>query len=386
MDSADHTINYRVPETGELVEVQLAVEVLAGTDGVTGYLLSFNRNVREVASAAAREMRVDSDAEGDAATSQEFVELEDELKRTQDHLQAVIEELETSNEELQSLNEELQASTEELQASNEELETTNEELQATNEELSTVNDELQAKSLLLTESNETLNNIQNSLELGIVLVDRDIRIKRFTPSVVRLFGVMEGDIGQRLSRIPTQLELSDLDDLVSTVIREGLPRRREVEHGGVRYLINISPYRTELGAVSGAVLTFAEVSELRESAERLAARETLIRRIGDEAGEAIWWGAVGFVNVIWMNGMIEQITQRSLPALQASPDLLFDWVVPADAKRVRETYRDRSTTGFDISYKLRLPDDSEIQVQDTVAAYVEADGSRTLFGRIRRAD
>ncbi len=69
-------------------------------------------------------------------------QLEFELIKTKEQLQAVIEELETTNEEMQSLNEELQSSNEELQSSNEELETTNEELQSTNEELQTAYSEL----------------------------------------------------------------------------------------------------------------------------------------------------------------------------------------------------------------------------------------------------
>ena len=358
----------------------VTVEALRGSDGSGGYLIAFSviqrPQVSEVSSAD-REATIEG-----TPSEADYLALEDELKRTQDHLQAVIEELETSNEELQSLNEELQASTEELQASNEELETTNEELQATNEELSTVNDELQAKSMLLTEANETLTNIQNSLDLGILLVDRDIRIKRFTPSVVRLFGIMQGDIGQKLSRIPTQLEFDDLELFIGGVIREGVSRRREVEHAGTRFLFSASPYRTETGEVSGAVLTLSEVTELRESAEKVEQRERVIRRLGDGMGVALWRGEAGFSNVVWMNGLIEEITQRSLVALKTAPELLFDWVVPEDAARVRATYRDADTTGFDIQYGLRLPDDSVIRIRDVCAAYEEVDGSHTLLGRL----
>lgn len=381
----EHQMNYRVPSSGELIDVLLSIEAIRGTDGANGFLVAFTERQRTLTHEPPAARSDDPDAP-QGPSEQEYLALEDELKRTQDHLQAVIEELETSNEELQSLNEELQASTEELQASNEELETTNEELQATNEELTTVNDELQAKSVLLTEANDSLTNIQNSLDLGIVLVDRDIRIKRFTPPVVRLFGIMEGDLGQKLNRVPMQLRIDDLDVFITSVIREGLARRREVEHGGTRYLLSVSPYRTETGIISGAVLTFSEITELKESAERLAARDRLIRRLGDNLGYALWTGKVGFDDVVWLNPEIERITGRKFAAIEAAPDLLFDWVIPEDAKRVRDTYFNKATTGFEITYKLRLPDDTVITVEESCAAYSEPEGPHTLLGRLRRLD
>lgn len=74
-----------------------------------------------------------------------IAQLERELQRTREPLQATIEQSETSTEELKASNEELQAINEQLRSATEELETSKEELQAINEELTTVNAELKAK-------------------------------------------------------------------------------------------------------------------------------------------------------------------------------------------------------------------------------------------------
>ena len=143
-------------------------------------------------------------------------ELRQELAATREHLQAVIEEMEASNEELQSLNEEMQASSEELQASNE-------ELQSTNEELITLNDELRAKSTELAHLNDTLSNIQNSIQIGLVVVDEQGKVRRFNPLAVRVFGLMPEDIGQHLVGAPCTLDLPDLRRQIEEVIQTGAP-------------------------------------------------------------------------------------------------------------------------------------------------------------------
>ena len=101
--------------------------------------------------------------------------------RDREYLQSIIQELEAANEELQSANEEILSSNEELQSTNEELETAKEELQSTNEELNTLNEELQERNEELSRVNSDLLNLLASVQIPIVMVSRDLRIRRFTP-------------------------------------------------------------------------------------------------------------------------------------------------------------------------------------------------------------
>ncbi len=378
----ERSLSYRMPDSGDLTDLVMTVAAMGAYSQSGGYTITFAPQPKAVAAAEHRPT-----AESGEFSAADYMALDEELKRTQDHLQAVIEELETSNEELQSLNEELQASTEELQASNEELETTNEELQATNEELSTVNDELQAKSILLTEANETLSNIQNSLEMGIVLVDEDLRIKRFTPQVLRLFGIMDGDIGQRLSRVPSHINIPQFDQQIDGVIREGVPRRLEVSQSESRYLVSISPYRSVMGAISGAVITFNEITELTESLAQLALKDKLLERVGDTFDVGVWTARPGYQEVTWLNSHIEAIVGRGIGLLRADPSLLFDLVHPEDRQRVRETYQAQGGNGWTLRYRFHRRDDSIIWVEDTAVIYDDSElFGDTLIGYVREVD
>src|SRR5204862_6935197 len=104
-------------------------------------------------------------------------------------------------EELQSANEEVQSASEELQSINEELETSKEEIQSSNEELATVNEELQHRNAELAESNNDPNNLLSSVQMAIVMLGPDLRIRRFTPAAEKLLNLIPADVGRPIADI-----------------------------------------------------------------------------------------------------------------------------------------------------------------------------------------
>ena len=364
-DKIDHIVRFKFPDdvTSTVnISVQRVVDNISETQA---YLMSFNRIVETPAVSTDNPPKASADAGV-------VEELEEELQRTRDHLQAVVEELETSNEELQALNEELQASTEELQASNEELETTNEELQATNEELTTVNDELQAKSILLTDSNETLVNIQRSLDMGLIVVDTDHRVARFTPQAVRLFGILPDDVGHKLTKLPRHIDVPDFEKLLDNVIQSGSPVRRELESKGEKYLMNISPYRRDQGIISGAVLTFTETTKLSESIDHASLVDAMLNEVGKVISEGVMILAPGFAKILHVSQRLEQITMRNSDVLLRDSETFLDIVDYGDRERVANHYKDSETQGWDMTYKIKRRDGSIVKVHD-VAKREEVD-------------
>ena len=115
-----------------------------------------------------------------------------QLEAAYEELQSTNEELETTNEELQSTVEELETTNEELQSTNEELETMNEELQSTNDELHTINDTLRERSVELDEARTFLDSLVNSVQLGMVVVDREMKVAVWNRASEDLWG-LRGD-------------------------------------------------------------------------------------------------------------------------------------------------------------------------------------------------
>ena len=114
---------------------------------------------------------------------------------TKEYLQSLIEEHGRTNDDLGSANEELVSGNEELQSMNEELETAKEELQSTNEELTTVNDELHSRNQEVTQANSDLLNLLVTVDIPIVILDLERRIRRFTPKARSILNVLPSDHG-----------------------------------------------------------------------------------------------------------------------------------------------------------------------------------------------
>ena len=194
-----------------------------------------------------------------------LISLQRELFSTRQDLQATIEELETANEELQSANEELQANNEELQSTNEELETSREELQSTNEELETVNAELKKKNDELLQANDDINNLFTATDVGTMILDTKLRIKRYTPATTRFFRLIPSDIGRPVTDIATTLVHDGLDADLQEVLEKLHRKEREIEsRDGRWYAVHILPYRTSTNVIAGVILTFTDITPLKE--------------------------------------------------------------------------------------------------------------------------
>ncbi len=199
----------------------------------------------------------------DEETRQRLTDLEQELQFTRENLQATIEELETANEELQATNEE-------LLASNEELQSTNQELQSTNEELLTVNTEYQNKIIEITEVQNDVDNLLASSRIGILILDEDLCIRRFSPAASALFHLVGSDLGRPLQHLNHKLLQFDPVTAAHSVQQSNQPLETEVPtNDGKWYLTRILPYRIAPGSYAGVVFTFVDISPLREMRAKL---------------------------------------------------------------------------------------------------------------------
>ncbi len=195
-----------------------------------------------------------------------IAQLERSMAENRDYLQSVQEQYEAVLEELQASNEEATSSNEELQSTNEELETSKEELESTNEELHTVNEEVASRNEELTVANSDLNNLYVNVNMAIVLLARDLTIRRFTKPAEKVFNLLGSDIGRSINSIKPNLDFHDLESLLLEVIESVSLREREVRSKqGEWYVLRARPYLTQDRKVDGAVLMAIDVDQLKKS-------------------------------------------------------------------------------------------------------------------------
>jgi two-component system CheB/CheR fusion protein len=254
----------RVRTNGGTSLVNLTIEPMSGPDAVKGVLLVLFEDVLGADDAVNA-----TSTEPIADRERRIADLDRELSAKEEYLRTTVEELETSNEEMQSTNEELETSREELQSINEELVTVNSELQQTIEELSRANNDM--------------NNMLAGTGIGTLFVDLQLRIQRFTPTVVAIMNLIPTDVGRPLGDITPRL-VGDTDVVyAATAVLDTLTTTETlVETGdGCVYVMRAQPYRTLENVIEGAVLTFVDVTEQR----RMQARLDELAAAAAEAGE-----------------------------------------------------------------------------------------------------
>ncbi len=211
--------------------------------------------------------RAGKSAKGRPAVQDKLVaQLRQELSATKEYLQSVILEHERTNEELQSANEEILSSNEELQSTNEEMETAKEELQSTNEELTTVNDELHTRNAELSQVNNDLVNLLNSVQIPIVILAGDLRIRRFTPLAERVLNLIPTDVGRPLSDLRPNIIVPEFERLITEVMDTLTPKEVEVQdRDGRWHSLRIRPYRTLENKIDGVILALVDIDTVRRA-------------------------------------------------------------------------------------------------------------------------
>jgi two-component system CheB/CheR fusion protein len=263
----------QVRRNGELVRVNVAVIPLHASTprgAATAPLLVLFEDSVSDRPASPKEKPSDR-----AATA-----LKAELASTKDYLQAIINEREAVNEELTTSSEELQSANEELQSTNEELEASKEELQSLNEELTTVNDELQARNAELGRLNSDLTNVLSSVTIPIVIVGRDLRIRRFSGMAERVLNLVASDIGRSILAIRPRIALTELESVLLGVIETLTPWEQDVQdQDGHWYSVRVLPYHSIDNTIDGAVVAFIDVDDRRRLEAEVQRRSDELERV-----------------------------------------------------------------------------------------------------------
>ncbi|ERT08522.1 sensory box protein [Lyngbya aestuarii BL J] len=291
----------------------------------------------------------------ESEAAQRIVELEQELQQTRENLQAVVEELETFNEEQQATNEE-------LLASNEELQSTNEELQSANEELYTVNAEYQLKIEQLTQLTDDVDNLLRSTNLGVLFLDLDLKIRRFTPAATAAINIKPTDINRSLFDFTNNLDCPNLMELLRQVLSSEEPIEREVTlmTTGEHLLMRMNCYLREDGSCDGVVITFVNINDLKRIQERLEHTNNLLENLYESSPVGLFLVDSEF-RFMRVNAVLAEI--NNLPVEEHLGKTVSE-VVPELADQLMPIYRQVLETGEavrNLEIEGKKPDEPETE-------------------------
>ena len=161
------------------------------------------------------------------------------------------------------------SSNEKLQSAKEELEITKGELQSSNEELSTLNEGLQNRNLECRVASSDLKNLLDNVDIPIVMLGNDLRIRLFTPAAQKLLKLLPGDLGRHIGDIKPDLLVGDLEPLAQAAIESLALQEQEVQdRRGRWYRVRIRPYRTAENKIDGALLLLTDIDLLKRDLDQ----------------------------------------------------------------------------------------------------------------------
>ena len=289
-------------------------------------------------SAPVTSLEAATDSAADSAADATGIELEIEANRRE--LALALEDAEYSNEELRIAGEEAASLNEELQSSNEALESSKEELQSLNEELASVNAQLEGKIVEIGRNADDLTNLLNSTHIATLLLDGELRLRRFTPAAAELFSLRAGDEGRLLSDVSSRLDNPAFAADAQAVLQSQPAAQAEVRAGGGgTFLRRVQPFVLADARVEGVVVTFVDISPLN-AAERQVRK---MMAVLEDSNDAVITYALDGKILSWNQGAQAAYGYKRQEALATD---VFAFVPAADRDAARELInRVRSTGG-----------------------------------------
>ncbi len=264
-----------------------------------------------------------------SADASKIIDLERDLDQAQTQMRSWMEDASVSAEELMASNEELQAINEELRSTSDELEVGKEELQSANEALVTANLELTETVAETTKANDDLRNLISSTGIPTVFIDREMRIKRYTPAAVGLFKLIASDIGRPLLDLTHRLDYPQMAADARAAFNELKLTEREIcTEREEWFLARVMPYRTADDHIDGAIITLIDITARRaaEAAARSSEERLRLAAVTTNDYAIIVQDMDGLI-VTW-NGGARRIFGYTESEVRGKPiDLIF---VPAD--------------------------------------------------------
>jgi PAS domain S-box-containing protein len=127
---------------------------------------------------------------------------------------------------------------------------------------------LQNRNVELGQLNNDLTNVLTSVQLPILLLGQDLRVRRITPAAEKVLHLLPTDVGRLMTDLRLPIDVPDLERLIAESIESLSVKTREVQHrNGHWYLLRIRPYRTNENKIEGAVIKLLDIHEFKRSLE-----------------------------------------------------------------------------------------------------------------------
>jgi two-component system CheB/CheR fusion protein len=217
----------------------------------------------------------------------------------------------------------------------------------------------------------------------MVIVDQQLRIARFSPLAVRVFGLVEADIGRPLIGIPTTVPIVGLRESLLSVLDGNERCNLRATSEDLSYLLQLMPYQDRERHTIGAIVTLTDVSELE--ALRRAAESSLheFTSLAEALEQAVWKRDYAMNKVLFMSDRIEALTGWTSAEICAQPERLDAAILSEDQDVVMASRQaGLGQAGWDITYRIKRRDGEVRSFHEVATILGEESDDGSIFGTL----
>ena len=196
--------------------------------------------------------------------------LERELNETKLHMKSILDDYESTEAVLRANANEIALKNEELRSANEELQTSQEEIQSSNEELKTLNDELFNNNRRLNEINDDLENLQSSIDIPIIILSKDLKIKRHTREAKEIFSVDDRQSSLSLKKLTKKFCNQNIQPYLQKVLDTSISQEVDAKcDNGKWFSMRIKPYYDSNHKADGIIIACHDITLRKTEEEKI---------------------------------------------------------------------------------------------------------------------
>ncbi len=134
-----------------------------------------------------------------------------------------------------------------------------------------------------------MDNLLASTEVGSIFLDRQLKIRKFTPQIATIFDLVVHDVGRSIETFAHKLDHPELVTDLKRVLETGTAIERELRNVDSRtFFLRVLPYRVK-GTIDGVVLTAIDVTGLKQAEDALFHERHLLNSLLHTVPDAIYF-------------------------------------------------------------------------------------------------
>jgi two-component system CheB/CheR fusion protein len=193
----------------------------------------------------------------------------EEAARLRQELEAIRQDVRTLIRAQEAAHAETRAAYNKLLAAHQELRTANEQIESDRDRLRASNVELERRNRELEQAAADMSGLLQTSQIPMVLLSRDLLIRRFTPKASELLNLIPGDIGRPVGNVKPNLEEIGLDAVAQRALAEKNQIDQEVRgKDGHWYLLQARPFTSPDQQTEGVCLTLLDIDPVKREVDR----------------------------------------------------------------------------------------------------------------------